>query len=139
MVKTRTIDDIPLGATALNGKTVGWDPAAGRRVWVDPANFRRQTYIYVPDPQADAVAELNGWLLSVIRSTPMSIPSGYSNIRPRATPEERKLIREIWNRARRSTAHMRVNGADDIFRKGLAEMKAMTRLAFSIKQFVQTH
>lgn len=58
--KRININDIPLGSTALNGKTVGFDPVKHKRVWLSGAR-RKRSYVYIPDTMDNPKMSMRGW------------------------------------------------------------------------------
>lgn len=124
----KQIEEHPLGATLTsNKKTIGFDPASGKRVYLSQKKLKRKTNIFVPDPNKEINGQLNGWLLSIMRNKLITPISGYDHLKARK--KERKFIKHIHSLARKETKKMKEDTPNAMFAKGEAQMVALARLA----------
>jgi hypothetical protein len=124
----KQIEEHPLGAILTsNKKTIGFDPASGKRVYLSKKKLKRKTNIFVPNPSKEIEGQLNGWLLSIMRNKLITPIGEYDNLKARK--KERKYIKHIHSVARKETKKMKEHTPNAMFAKGEAQMVALARLA----------
>jgi len=126
--KRININNIPLGATAINGKTVGFDALTRQRKYITVSKASKPTFLYVPNPMGNHRKSMMGWLLTIMRNTPMKPGFDYQKLVPTST--ELAFLNKIKKRSNVLMARLgRPKSASDMFKHGSEQLAILSALA----------
>ena len=122
------IDNLSLGTTALNGKTVGYDALTRKRKFIKITKSSRPTFLYVPNPMGDPMKSLRGWLLTIMRNKP--VKPGFDYQKLVSTRRESDFLDDIYKRVKARLARLgKARSPSELFELGGKKIGMLSALA----------